>query len=301
MRIGAFVENGRGGGDVERYVATVRKMAGAGFGSIWSPHVFGLDALTALAVAGREVPGVELGTAVVPIFGRHPMALAQQALTTDAAVGPGRLTLGIGLSHQVVVETMWGYSFDRPARRMGEYLDALLPLLGDHRVDVERETVTARGEIRITANAGDVPVVVAALGTRMLAIAGSRTDGTITWMTGPQTVADHIAPTIAKAAADAGRTAAPRVVVALPVSVTDDAAGAREQAATLFQMYGALPSYRAMLDREGAAGPADVAIVGDAAAVRAGIARVEDAGATEFVFAPFGDVDRTVEVVAGLL
>lgn len=299
MRIGGFVENTSGGGDVDRYVSSVKKMADAGFASIWSPHVFGLDALTALAIAGREVPAVKLGTAVVPIFGRHPMALAQQALTTDVAAGPGRLTLGIGLSHKVVVEGMWGYSFNRPARRMDEYLDALLPLVRERKVSVERETVKAVGEIRVTA-AASIPVVVAALGTKMLSIAGSRAEGTITWMTGPQTVEDHIVPTISKAAADAGR-AAPRVVVSLPVCVTDDAAAAREQAGTLFQVYGALPSYRAMLDREGASGPADVAIVGDADTVRAQVRRVEDSGATEFVFAPFGDVDRTVDVMAGLL
>lgn len=299
MRIGAFVENSRGGGDIDRYVATVRAMADAGFGSVWSPHVFGLDALTALAIAGREVPSVGLGTAVVPIFGRHPMALAQQALTTDVAAGPGRLTLGIGLSHKVVVENMWGYSFDRPAHRMDEYLDALLPLVRERNVNVERETVKAVGEIRLTA-AGPIPVVVAALGTRMLTIAGARAEGTITWMTGAQTVGEHIVPTITRAAADAGR-AAPSVVVSLPVCVTDDEAAARERAGVLFQMYGALPSYRAMLDREGAAGPADVAIVGDAASVTAQVRRIEDSGATEFVFAPFDNVERTVDVMAGLL
>jgi 5,10-methylenetetrahydromethanopterin reductase len=164
--------------------------------------------------------------------------------------------------------------------------------------DFEGETLTAKLALDIP-DAAPVPVLVAALGSQMLGVAGRRAEGTVTWMTGPATIGDHVAPTIGAAAAEAGRPA-PRVVCALPVCVTDDEAAARERAAEQFQMYGFLPSYRAMLDREGAAGPADVAIVGDAAAVKAGVERVREAGATEFVAVPYANREATLEVLADL-
>jgi len=301
MRIGIFVENSktsRGGGDIDDYIAQVAEVAADGFASAWSPQVFGLDALTGLALAGREVPGIELGTSVVPIYTQHPMTLAQHALTTQFAIG-GRLTLGIGLSHQIVVENMWGYSFAKPALHMEEYLQALLPLLSTGRVAYQGETVKAMGNIRLPEGT-DVPVLVAALGPRMLAIAGALTGGTITWMTGPETIANHIAPTLNKAAADAGRPA-PRVVMALPVCVTDDEGAARSQAGELFAMYGTLPSYRAMLDREGAGGPADVAIVGSAASVKSQVAEMQGKGVTDFVAAPFANREATLAALAELV
>jgi F420-dependent oxidoreductase-like protein len=264
------------------------------------PQIFGLDALTALAVAGAEVPGIELGTAVIPTYPRHPMMLAAQALTTQSAIG-NRLVLGIGLSHQVVIESMFGYSFDKPGRHMSEYLSILLPLLHERSVQYRGETLKAAGSITI----GDVaapPVLLAALAPRMLKMAGALADGTITWMTGPSTVADHIVPSITKAAADAGRPQ-PRVAVGLPVCVTTDVDAARQRAAKAFQIYGQLPSYRAMLDREGAEGPADVAIVGDEDSVAAQIAQLGQIGATDFMAAPFGsqeERDRTTTAVAAL-
>src|SRR3954454_280606 len=127
MAIGLFVESGStkgGGADLDRYVDQVRDAAARGLESVWSPQVFGLDVLTAIAIAGREVPGIAFGTAVIPTYLRHPQSLAQHVLTTQFATG-GRLTLGIGLSHKVVVEGMWGLSFDKPVRHMREYLSAL--------------------------------------------------------------------------------------------------------------------------------------------------------------------------------
>src|SRR6266540_1590877 len=126
MRIGIFGGEVAGHGGIDEVVASARRAADEGFASYWMPQIFGLDALTSLAVVGREVPGIELGTAVVPTYPRHPMMLAGQALTVQSALG-GRLTLGIGLSHQIVIEAMYGYSFDRPARHMREYLEVLLP------------------------------------------------------------------------------------------------------------------------------------------------------------------------------
>jgi len=257
-----------------------------GFSTYAMSQIFGLDTMGVLAVVGREVPRIGLATGVVPTYGRHPLTMAQQALTVQAASG-GRVTLGIGLSHQIVIEGMFGLSFDKPLRHMREYLDVLMPLLHEGKADVDGETISTHAAI----NAADrvaPPVLVAALGPKMLELAGRVTDGTVTWMTGPATLASHVVPLITTAAERAGRPA-PRVVAALPICVTGNEDAARERAAKDFQTYGFLPSYRAMLDREGAAGPADVAIVGDAASVTKELGRVADSGATEFVASIFGD------------
>ncbi|MBA3279877.1 MAG: TIGR03564 family F420-dependent LLM class oxidoreductase [Geodermatophilaceae bacterium] len=285
-------------GDLENQI---RRAAEAGFSSAWLANIFALDALTALAVAGRNVPGIELGTAVVPTYPRHPAALAQQAITAHLALGE-RLVLGIGTSHKVVVEGAFGYSFDRPARHMRDYLSALVPLLVEGRVDVEGETITAR--YQATGPRPDRPpsVVLAALAPRMLELAGTYADGTILWMTGPVTIRDHIVPTIGAAAEAAGRPA-PRIICTLPVCVTRDEGAARQRADKVFAMYGRLPSYRAMLDREGAAGPGAVAIIGDQDAVVQQIRGLAAVGVTDFVAAEFArgeEAEHTGEVLGEL-
>lgn len=279
----------------------LRAAADDGFSSAWMANIFGLDALTALAVAGRDVPGIEVGTAVVPTYPRHPAVLAQQALTASLALD-GRLTLGIGLSHRVVIEDMYGYSFRAPTVHMGEYLSVLLPLLDGERANVEGTTV--RANIGLSApRVGQVQVLLAALGPQMLRLAGERAGGTVLWMTGPATVRDYIAPTIRAAALEAGRPD-PRIVCILPVQVTDDPASARARAAKIFAVYGQLPSYRAMLDREGAADPADVAIVGDEDHVAAQISALADCGVTDFVageYAPADQRQRTRDLLKSLI
>jgi F420-dependent oxidoreductase-like protein len=282
----------------DRMVDQVASLRDAGIESAWASQIFAYDALTALAAIGREVTGIEFGTAVVPTFPRHPVMLAAQALTVQAATS-GRLTLGIGLSHQVVIENVFGMSFDRPARHMREYLSILMPLLEGEQASFTGETLRAStfGPLQIRASAP--PVLVAALGPAMLGIAGRMAAGTATWMTGPATIESHIVPTIRAAANDAGRPE-PRVAVGLPVCVTDDAATARAKAAETFVIYGQLPSYRAMLDREGAEGPADVGIIGSEAEVKAQLRRLADVGATDFCGAPFGTADE-IKASVGLL
>src|SRR5580692_9863771 len=249
MRIGTSVTERGGATALAQMADDLRQAADDGFASAWMANIFGLDALTALAVAGSQAPGIELGTAVVPTYPRHPAVLAQQAMTAALAIGPGRLTLGIGLSHQIVIESMYGYSFDKPARHMREYLSVLLPLLDGTAVSMDGETVHAHIGLT-TPRAARIPVLVAAMAPRMLELAGGKADGTILWMTGPNTVRDYVVPSITAAASAAGRPA-PRVVCTLPVCVTDDADAARSAAATEFVIYGQLPSYRAMLDKEG--------------------------------------------------
>src|SRR3984893_14320802 len=173
----------------------LQRAADDGFASAWMSNLFGLDALTALAVAGSQVPGIELGTAVVPSYPRHPAVLAQQALTVALAVGPGRLALGIGLSHKIVIEDMYGYSFDKPARHMREYLSVLIPLLDGPPVSVDGDTLSAHIGLS-TPRVGRVPVLLAAMAPRMLELAGGQADGTVLWMTGPAAVRDYVVPAI---------------------------------------------------------------------------------------------------------
>jgi F420-dependent oxidoreductase-like protein len=269
---------------VEDAIAAARQAEDAGASTYWLPRLLGLDPIVTLAAVARHVPSLGLGAGVVPVQTMHPMTLAQQALTLSAASG-GRFTLGVGLSHRPVVEGMWGLSFDRPITRMSEYLDALLPLLGEGRVAVSGETVTAVGSVDI--DAPPVPVLVAALGPQMLRLAGRRAAGTLTWMVGPGTLAALTVPTIRAAAEEAGRPE-PEIVAGFPVCVTDDPARARERAAARYQLYGHLPSYRAMLDREGAAGPADVAVVGSPAEVAERLADLLGLGVTGVAASPFG-------------
>jgi 5,10-methylenetetrahydromethanopterin reductase len=285
MRIGILAAETSGDQAIGKLADQLKQAADDGLASFWMSNIFGLDALTALAAAGSRVQGIELGTAVVPTYPRHPAVLAQQALTTALAVGPGRLALGIGLSHKLVIEDMYGYSFDRPARHMREYLSVLLPLLDGTAVSVDGSTLSAHIGLS-TPRAGRIPVLLAAMAPRMLQLAGAQADGTALWMTGPATVRDYVVPAISAAASAAGRPS-PRVVCSLPVCVTSDPAAARATAAQQFAIYGQLPSYRAMLDREGAGGPGDVAIVGDEDAVAAQILALADAGVTDFVAAEF--------------
>ncbi|MQY26527.1 LLM class F420-dependent oxidoreductase [Nocardia aurantia] len=300
MRIGIMLDQPTGPDALRTLTGELQRAADDGFQSAWLSHIFGLDALTALAVAGSRVPDIEIGTAVVPTYPRHPGALAQQARTTALAVGPGRLTLGIGLSHKIVIENMFGLDFERPARHMKEYLAILGPLLADKPVSFTGETLRANLALSVP-NEDRIPVLLAALGPAMLKLAGRESDGTVLWMTGPVTVREHIAPVINSAAEAAGRPA-PRIVCALPVCVTDDPAPAREQAGATFAAYNQLPSYRAMMDHEGAAGPADMAIIGTEEQVSERIRAIGAAGATEFVgvlFSP-GNGARTRELLVGL-
>ena len=301
MRIGVSLQDPSGPGALTKVRDELQRAADDGFDSAWMSNIFNMDALTALAVAGSQVDRIEVGTAVVPTYPRHPAALAQQARTVAAAVD-GRLVLGIGLSHQIVIEDMFGYDFGRPVLHMREYLAVLLPLLDGQPASFSGVTVKANIGLT-TPSPGRVPVVVAALGAQMLRLAGEQTDGTVLWMTGPATVRDHVVPVITAAAEAAGRPS-PRVVCILPVCVTSDPDNARERAARVFAIYGDLPSYRAMLDREGAAGPADVAIVGDEDEVGAQISALADAGVTDFVAGEYtrgADGDRTRAFLRTLL
>ena len=301
MRIGIF-GGASNDGTIDAMVAEARRAEADGFASYWAPQIFGHDALTALAVIGREVPRIELGTSVVPTYPRHPMMMAQQALTVNAAAG-GRLCLGIGLSHQIVVESMWGMSFDKPVRHMREYLEVMMPLLEGKPVSHAGEAFNVNGGVSVPG--GTRPnVVIAALGEQMLKVTAALADGTLTWCTGPQTLANHTIPTLKAAAEKAGRDST-RVIAALPVCVTNNREAALKRAAQVFVVYGQLPSYRAMLDKEGAAGPADIAIIGSASEVADRIMALGEIGVTDFAAVEFGatpdEVAETRSMVKSLL
>ena len=282
MRIGLFVGALELMRDVAERLERIAEAEADGFDSYWLPQHFGADMLTIIAMAGMQTSRIELGTAVVPTYPRHPVALAQQALTAQVAAG-GRLTLGIGVSHRSTIEDWLGLSYAHPARHVEEYLSVLRPLLNESGVDFTGQEFQVAGELQIPdADMVSVPVVMAALGPRMLEIAGRLSDGAVTWMTGPVTLRDHVVPRLNGAAAAAGNPA-PRVCVGLPIAVTDHPERARARADRLFQHYAVLPSYRAVLEREGAESPGEIAIVGDEAAVEDQLRTLADIGATDLL------------------
>ncbi|HEV8296968.1 MAG TPA: TIGR03564 family F420-dependent LLM class oxidoreductase [Acidimicrobiales bacterium] len=276
----------------------------AGLASGWVPYLpWSLDAFVALTAVGRATTRIELGTAVVPTYPFHPMAMARSALSVNAAIG-GRLALGIGPSHPSVIEGMYGYQYDRPARHTADYVAAL------RRAFSLDGTAEAHGDFFDFRSMFDVPgatppqLLIAALAPRMLQLAGEQTDGTILWFADETALESHVVPKLTAAAAAAGRTT-PRIVSAMPTAVVDDEGAAREQAARAFATYAQIPTYRRILDRGAGANPADVVLAGSERTVADRLRRWRDLGVTDVVAAPFpvgGDRDaslrRTREALA---
>jgi F420-dependent oxidoreductase-like protein len=284
---------------VGEVVARVRLAADEGFGGFWLPQTASVDALTALAVAGREVGGIRLGTAVVPIQGRHPIPLAQSALTVADAVGAGRLTLGVGVTHKVVSEGWFGVPYRDVVGLCGEELLALSGLLSAARkAEVSGRFVSARIELAVKAPAAP-GLVVAALGPKMLALAGAYTDGTVTSMTGARTLAEHIVPALRAAAEQAGRPA-PRVIVGLNVCITSDVERARARIAPAMNASAQFATYRRTVALEGVAEPVDIALIGSEDEARSRIDALEHAGMTELIARVQGDPDEAVRTRAFL-
>jgi F420-dependent oxidoreductase-like protein len=251
-----------------------------GFSSYWLAQLDTPDALTALAIVGRATSKIELGTAVISIWLRHPLMLAAQAMTCQEIIG-NRLVLGIGLAHQPMIEGMLGMAWDKPASRMDEYLSVMTTVMRDGRVDFRGDFYSGVVE-NVTANPGAEPpsVMLAAMGPRMLRMAATRTDGTILWLAGPKAIRDHVAPALAAARpAGDGPT---RIVASVPVCVTDDAPTVKATIGALLGSYNDLPSYRGIMDLDDANVPEDVSVVGTEDEVRAGIQRFADAGVTDF-------------------
>ena len=282
--------------NVSELTEQVQKAADLGYATFWTPQIFNLDALTALAVVSSNVSDIRLGTSVVPTYPRHPMMLAQQALTVNQVSG-GRLDLGIGLSHKPVVEGMWGMSFDGPVGHMRDYLTILMALLHEGSISHGGKHLTSRGGIDVPAD--PPPVLVAALGPQMLKLVGKTADGTATWMTGPKTIQDHVVPVINDAAESENRPR-PQVVAAIPVCIHTDKEVAVEHAKRDFGFYGDLPSYRAMLEREGIENSWDIALSGSFEEVAEGLQTYADSGGTQVVAAIYGPDEAREQTVSEL-
>ncbi len=302
MRIGIMIGADGTRKTLDDLIGVAKRVEAVGLDSAWLANIFSFDAISTLALIGRETERLRVGTAVTPTYPRHPTAIAQQALTTQVACG-GRFTLGIGLSHQIVIEGMLGLSYRRRAAHMREYLGVLMPLVRGEAAHFSGEEYRVRGVSLDVPGSEGMAVVVAALGPAMLQVAGELADGTNTWMVGPKTMEEHVIKRLTAAAAAAGRPA-PQVVGGYPVVLTNKPDAARAKIAGDLAMYGQLPSYRAMLDREGADGPADIAMLGDENGLRGEIGRLEGMGVTDFNAAIMdveeGAYERTLEFLASL-
>jgi F420-dependent oxidoreductase-like protein len=285
-------------GDV---IGAVQAAADAGYEGVWVPQTFTVDALGALAVAAHVVGDINVGTAVVPIQGRHPIPLAQQALTLADAAGPGRVTLGIGVTHALVSEGFYGVPYREVVARCREELEALAGLLGpDRRTEHAGRYLTARATLMTDTPAPSV--VVAAMGPQMLELAGRLADGTVTWMTGPALLEREVVPAITAAASAAGRPA-PRVIAGLPVCVTGNVDAARDLVRPRIEGASNYASYSRQLAGEGLADLADLAIVGDADTVAERVGALAALGVTELMADVFGtpdERDATTAVLTGL-
>ncbi|MEU5880562.1 TIGR03564 family F420-dependent LLM class oxidoreductase [Spirillospora sp. NPDC047279] len=313
MRVGVMIgpERGDAARKVTRMIEDVRWAEEAGLDTAWIPQIpTDFDALVAVALMGAATTRIELGTAVVPLQAQHPVALARQALSAQAATG-GRLTLGVGPSHHWIVRDMLGLPYERPAAFTRDYLDVLdAALNGPGPVDVENATFTVHNPLGLGPVAR-LPVMVAALGPVMLALAGERADGTVLWMADERAVADHVVPRITKAAENAGRPA-PRVVAGIPVCLCrpSEAGAARERANRILGEAEVSPNYQRLLDHGDAKDVGDLCAAGDEAAIAARFRRFADAGVTDLSvrLLPIGEGRdelvasklRTREMLAGL-
>jgi 5,10-methylenetetrahydromethanopterin reductase len=264
-------------GGLPDVILAARKASDIGAASFWVPNFFGLDALTSLTVVGLEVPTIALGTAVIPIFGRHPRVLAQQARTVQSAIDH-RLHLGVGLSHRPLVEDVlepWPAS---PVAYLEQYLSQLSGMCRLTKVPSDATSTTIR-----VVTERPVPVLCAALGPKTLEVAGRHADGVVLWSVGPNTVSQLTVPSLQKSASAAGRPTPHRVVLGVPIVVTDDEAAARDRIARQFGAFESMPSYRAALERENVASIADIALVGNQKQVAIGIERFRASGVTELL------------------
>jgi F420-dependent oxidoreductase-like protein len=299
-----------GGATVEKVVRQAKQAEAEGFTSLWYASLVTGDPLVAMALAGRETSRIELGTAVLQTYPCHPLLQANRVASVVDAMGRGGFTLGIGPSHEPLIRGVFGLSYDHPGRSTEEYLRIVTGLLRGEDVEFDGEDWTAHTGGRAVKPAHPVPVLVSALGPRLLRVAGEVADGTVLWMAPARAIESHVVPKVQRAAAAAGRPA-PRIVAGLPVAVHDDEAEARAAAVAYSTAYAGMANYQRILEIGNASTPADAAIVGDEASVRAQLQSLLDAGATDIWAAtfPVGDnredraasIQRTTDLLKGLV
>ena len=257
-----------------------------GVRQVWLGQRFDVDALTLSAVIAHAVPGLAVGTAIVPINPRHPLLVASAAQTAQAAAH-GDFSLGLGLGGNELEQRAFGLPAGKEVARLREYLTVLRSILDDGDVNFRGEELTARPPLSPAVAGGlPFPIYIAAMGPRALRVAGELADGTLPYLAGPRTIEEFIAPTIAQAAADARRPP-PRIIASVPVAVTKNLEKAREEAETSLHFYDQFPSYQKIMAREGVTHAADLAVIGDPDAVTAQLLRYRAAGATDLVLNPF--------------
>ncbi|WP_372667301.1 TIGR03564 family F420-dependent LLM class oxidoreductase [Amycolatopsis kentuckyensis] len=281
---------------VDELLAQARQAAEAGLKSVWFSQLpLSQDAIAVAALAGRENPGLEVGTSVVPTYPRHPLLVASAAQTAQAAAH-GNFTLGIGLGSRGFLGPVYGLGYPPPIRHLREYLTVLKQVFAGEAVDFEGETVTAKplGPSTV-AGGGDIPIIVAAMGPQALKVTAELADGTLPFLAGPRALSEQIVPAMA------GK----RIIAAVPAIVTDEPDEVRAKAVEQMSFYGQIPSYRRILDVEGVDHAADLAIIGDEKTVVAGLQRYYDAGVTDVLVSQTGirsstERRRTWEVISSI-
>ena len=304
MKVGMFVsDTGGRRSTVDEIVENAQWCEQAGLAGAWVPYLpWSLDAFVTLTVVAQATSRIELGTAVVPTYPFHPMAMARSALSVNS-IAKGRLALGIGPSHQSVIESMYGYRYDRPAAHTREYVLALRrAFVGDDQAEAHGDFYDY-SSIFAVPGAKEPGLLIAALAPRMLQLAGEHADGTILWFADEEAVRTHVAPRLTAAAQGAGRPT-PRIISAMPTAVCDEADG-RAQAAKAFAMYQQIPTYQRILSRGEGSSPADVVLVGTVAQIAERLQRWAELGVTDVVAAPFpvgddraGSLQRTRDGLA---
>ncbi|WP_411083826.1 LLM class F420-dependent oxidoreductase [Streptomyces sp. cmx-18-6] len=295
MSIGVALSATEVDNQIDATVHLAREAAAAGLRSAWFGQRFGVDSPALAGIVGREVPGLQVGTSAIPIFGRHPLLVSSQAQTTQAATH-GRYHLGLALGTKHLTEGGFGIPFERPVARLREFLVALRQLTETGTADFHGELITATTPLpaHVPGAEPGVPLLVAAMGPRALRVSGELADGILPYLAGPRVLAEHIVPAVTAAAEAAGRPA-PRIVALVNGVVTDDVEGVREKVTEQMAIYEQIPSYTRVIELSGGRRASDVAVIGDERTVAAEVQRYRDAGATEVVFAGTdvaGDADR---------
>lgn len=269
---------------IDDTVRLAREAYDAGLHSAWFGQSFAYDSPSLAAIVGREVPGLQVGTSAIPVFGRHPLLVSSQAQTAQAATG-GRYHLGLALGTRHLTETGFGLPYQRPIGLLREFLTALRPLLETGEADFHGELLTATTPYpaAVPGARPPVPVLVAAMGPQALRVSGELADGILPFLAGPRALTEHVVPAVTAAAEAAGRPA-PRIVALVPGVVTADPEGVRQKAADALALYERIPSYQRAIELSGAGRAAEVAVIGDEETVAAEVRRYREAGATEVVF-----------------
>ncbi|TRW80296.1 TIGR03564 family F420-dependent LLM class oxidoreductase [Mycolicibacterium sp. 018/SC-01/001] len=263
-----------------------------GVRQIWLAQRVDYDAIALAGLIGAAVPGLGVGTSVVPINPRHPLLMASSAQTAQAA-SHGNFSLGLGLGAHEPERVAFGETWPDPVGRLREHLTILRSVFDTATVSYHGQHLHAAPEWPVAVPGGTpIPVYVAAMGPKALRVTGELADGTLPYLAGPRTLAEFIEPAITRAAAEAGRPT-PRIIAVVPVLVADDVDAARDAVAAELSFYETIPSYQKVIAREDVSGVVDLAAVGPPEAVIQQLRRYADAGATDVVLTPVGRSDAT--------